>query len=327
MTMARPHLLLALALAVSASCVGEDRDRDVNGVKGPGEGGADETGGDHGNTDPDPGGDHGTDSGSDEEDADPDGDSGDGGVSTEGTDGGPGDGGSEDQDPSGGSGGTGGIQTWDGIEVYVIPARDDPAGPSPLILALPDLGANVTKNADIIGTPQVIQGHQTTACTSCVTIGVQSIEGMGSWDYESNQLDHDRLRTVILKAFDLFNIDMNRVMLFGLSRGGTQAFLMLDSGDLVTHISQAGGGGMYFQAMGPQTGRIKLYFQAGEYDNGVPIVTNKAQELLTAGYEVYLKIWPGKGHGYGISENETILDWFLHDVPPGNEPNCCIELP
>jgi hypothetical protein len=327
MTMARPHLLVALALAISAACGADDRDRELDGIVGPGAGESDESEGDEGGADPDPPADDGTDSDPGGEDTGGDDLPDDGGDTGTGSDGGPGDGGSEEQDPSGGSGGTGGIQTWDGIEVYVIPAADNPGGPSPLILALPDLGANVTKNADIIGTPQVIQGFQTTACTTCVTIGVQSIEGMGSWDYESNQQDHDRLRTVILKAFDLFNIDMNRVMLFGLSRGGTQAFLMLDSPDLVTHISQAGGGGMYFAAMGPQTGKIKLYFQAGEYDNGVPIVTNKAHELLGAGYEVYLKIWPGKGHGYGISENETILDWFLHDIPPGDTPNCCIELP
>lgn len=325
--MARPLFLVGLALAVSAACVDGERERELDGILGAGEDQIEETDSDGGDTEPEPPGDDGTDAGSGEEDTQGDDGPGDGGDTNGGTEQDPGDGGGEGQDPSGGSGGTGGIQTWEGIEVYVIPAIDDPAGPSPLILALPDLGANVTKNADIIGTPQVVQGYQTTACTSCVTIGVQSIEGLGSWDYESSQLDHDRLRTVILKAFDLFNIDMNRVMLFGLSRGGTQAFLMLDSPDLVTHISQAGGGGMYFASMPPQADRIKLYFQAGEYDNGVPIVTNKAQELLTAGYEVFLKIWPGKGHGYGISENETILDWFLHDVPPGDSPNCCIELP
>lgn len=325
--MARPLLSVSLALSVSAACVGDDRDRNLEGVNGPQGGDTSETEDAEGGPEEDPTGEGGPGTSAGDEETGGDGASGDGGETTEGTDGGAGDDGDEGQEPSGGSGGTGGIQTWDGIEVYVIPAADGPAGPSPLILALPDLGANVTKNADIIGTPQVVQGHQTTACTTCVTIGVQSIEGLGSWDYESNQLDHDRLRTVILKAFELFNIDMNRVMLFGLSRGGTQAFLMLDSGDLVTHISQAGGGGMYFQAMGPQADKIKLYFQAGEYDNGVPIVTNKAQELLTAGYEVYLKIWPDKGHGYGISENETILDWFLNDEPPGNDPNCCIELP
>jgi len=170
-------------------------------------------------------------------------------------------------------------------------------------------------------------GSTSTACTECVVIGVQSIKGSGSWDYEdASPKDHDRIRSVIKAAFTKWNVDLDRVMMFGFSRGGTQSVIMNDSGDLITHISEAGAGGPNLSGMTAKSPKIKLYFQAGEFDNGATIAVMTGTRLKSMGYSVFVKIWPGKGHSYGISENGTILEWFLHGTPPTDSPNCCLKV-
>jgi len=114
-----------------------------------------------------------------------------------------------------------------------------------------------------------------------------------------------------------FNIDRNRILLTGISDGGTFA--------LGTGISR----GSPYTAIAPVScvlppvdleharGR-RIYWVHGEHDWMFPVgrAIKACKDLSLAGADVRLKIVPDLSHAYPREENDSILRWFDPELAP-----------
>jgi len=154
----------------------------------------------------------------------------------------------------------------------------------------------------------------------CILVSPTSQEG--TWSLMNPSLDGDSLRGLVRRVSERWSIDADRVLLTGMSDGGTFSLLtgLIDRGPF-THLAPISGSfhPMLIEAAG-DIGGLPIYLVHGALDWMFPIEMARAahQALAGAGANVTFREIGDLSHTYPRDENPKILDWFLatDSLPP-----------
>jgi phospholipase/carboxylesterase len=191
-----------------------------------------------------------------------------------------------------------------GFSVYV-PEYYDPAVPCPLIVALHGGSGH---GADFLWT-----WLREARTRGCIVISPTSREG--TWSLMHPPLDGEPLRALVRRVADRWSADMNRVLLTGMSDGGTFSLLTgLIERAPFTHLAPISGSfhPMLLEAAGDVRG-LPIYLVHGALDWMFPIDMARTAHaaLAAAGADVTFREIDDLSHTYPRDENPRILDWFL----------------
>jgi phospholipase/carboxylesterase len=146
----------------------------------------------------------------------------------------------------------------------------------------------------------------------CIVLSPSSRDG--TWSLMDPAFDGDALRTLVGRVQERWSIDSKRVLLTGMSDGGTFALLtgLLDRGPF-THLAPISGSfhPMLLEAAGDVRG-LPIYLVHGALDWMFPIeMARMASAALTgAGAAVTFREIGDLSHTYPRDENPKILDWL-----------------
>ncbi len=132
-----------------------------------------------------------------------------------------------------------------------------------------------------------------------------------TWSILGPDADAQLLEKVLAEAAGRWNIDVNRVLLTGLSDGATYALKRaLDAETPFTHFAVFSGILIPFNPAGAKGRRI--YWVHGAKDWMFPAWRAKMgeKELAAAGADVTLEVVPDLYHAYAREKNGTVLSWF-----------------
>ena len=155
---------------------------------------------------------------------------------------------------------------------------------------------------------------RTARSRNAIVISPTSAEG--TWSLMGPDVDSKNLEAMVDYAAENWNIDTNRVLLTGMSDGGTFSYVCgLQSGSPFTHLapSSASFHPMLVEVADAQ--RIKdlpIYLMHGALDWMFPVdVARSARDALgAAGAKVEYREIDDLSHTYPIEENPRILDWL-----------------
>ncbi len=141
--------------------------------------------------------------------------------------------------------------------------------------------------------------------------------GEGTWSLMAPEADSARIEGLVTFAQEQWNIDPDRLLLTGMSDGGTFTYVSgLGEGSPFTHLApiSASFHPLLLEMMDPA--RIKglpVYLTHGALDWMFPIqIARDAQGALTAaGADLLYREVADLSHTYPSDENARILDWFL----------------
>ena len=142
----------------------------------------------------------------------------------------------------------------------------------------------------------------------------------GTWSLMEPELDAANIAAMLDFVRERWNIDEDRLLLTGMSDGGTYCYLCGLMGDArFTHLAPISAS---FQAMLLQfinTERLKdmpVYLTHGAQDWMFPIdIAREAEQALSAaGAKVTYREIEDLSHTYPSEENARILDWFLDEA-------------
>ena len=191
-----------------------------------------------------------------------------------------------------------------GFSVYV-PEYYDAASPCPLIVALHGGSGH---GADFLWS-----WLREARTRGCILISPTSREG--TWSLMNPLLDADPLRALVGRVADRWSVDTDRVLLTGMSDGGTFSLLTgLIERAPFTHLAPISGS---FHPMlldgASDISELPIYLVHGALDWMFPIdMARTAHAALTAaGADVTFREIDDLSHTYPRDENPTILDWFL----------------
>jgi phospholipase/carboxylesterase len=195
-----------------------------------------------------------------------------------------------------------------GFSLYV-PEYYDAATPWPLIVALHGGSGH---GADFLWT--WLREARTRGCI------VASVTSRGdTWSLMQPDIDGTRLRELVGAIASRWSIDPTRVLLTGMSDGGTFALLTGLLGRVpFTHLAPISGS---FHPMlldaAADIGGLPIYLVHGALDWMFPIEMARmaANALAAAGAAVTFREIEDLSHTYPRDENPKILDWF--SAPPG----------
>jgi len=151
----------------------------------------------------------------------------------------------------------------------------------------------------------------------CIVISPTSQEG--TWSLMNPSLDGDALRNLVRRAAQRWSIDTDRVLLTGMSDGGTFSMLTgLIERSPFTHLAPISGSfhPMLIDTAGDIRG-LPIYLVHGALDWMFPIEMARMahQALANAGANVSFREIADLSHTYPRDENPKILDWFLAGAP------------
>jgi phospholipase/carboxylesterase len=148
---------------------------------------------------------------------------------------------------------------------------------------------------------------------NCILISPTSREG--TWSLMNPTLDGNPLRALVSRVADRWSVDADRVLLTGMSDGGTFALMsgLLDRGPF-THLAPISGSfhPMLLEAASNVRG-LPIYLVHGALDWMFPIDMARMAHaaLAAAGAAVTFREIDDLSHTYPRDENPRILDWFL----------------
>ena len=191
-----------------------------------------------------------------------------------------------------------------GFSLYV-PEYYDAAVPSPLVVALHGGSGH---GADFLWT--WLREARTRGC-----IVISPTSRGGTWSLMEPTLDGDALRALVLRVAQRWSVDTRRVLLTGMSDGGTFSLLTgLMQLAPFTHLAPISGSfhPMLLEAAGDITG-LPIYLVHGALDWMFPIDMARTAHaaLAAAGADVTFREIEDLSHTYPRDENPKILDWFL----------------
>jgi len=184
---------------------------------------------------------------------------------------------------------------------FYIPASRDRSEPLPLVVAL---HGGFGHGRDFIWTwlREARSRRFVLACPTSVNI---------TWTITGPDTDAQLLYKVLTYAADRWNIDVQKILLTGLSDGATYALKRtLDIQTPFTHFAIVSGILAPFDLTHAK-GR-KILWVHGAKDWMFPVWRAKAgeKELAAAGADVALEIIPDLYHAYPREKNDRILTWF-----------------
>jgi phospholipase/carboxylesterase len=136
-----------------------------------------------------------------------------------------------------------------------------------------------------------------------------------TWSIMGQELDAEPLRQMIERVAERYPVDRERVLLTGMSDGGTYTMLCgLQDGMPFTHLAPACGV-LHLGLLGGGLERARarpIYLIHGALDWMFPVYTARmAQEALTAvGARLVYRELADLSHTYPRDENPKILDWL-----------------
>jgi phospholipase/carboxylesterase len=147
----------------------------------------------------------------------------------------------------------------------------------------------------------------------CILISPTSQEG--TWSLMNPPLDGDALRALVARVAERWSIDTDRVLLTGMSDGGTFSLLtgLLERGPF-THLAPISGSFHPMLLEGASDVRgLPIYLVHGALDWMFPIEMARTANaaLSAAGAAVTFREIDDLSHTYPRDENPLILDWLL----------------
>jgi phospholipase/carboxylesterase len=147
----------------------------------------------------------------------------------------------------------------------------------------------------------------------CILISPTSQEG--TWSLMNPPLDGDALRALVGRVAERWSIDTDRVLLTGMSDGGTFSLLtgLIERGPF-THLAPISGSFHPMLLDGANGIRgLPIYLVHGVLDWMFPIDMARTAHaaLAAAGAAVTFREIPDLSHTYPRDENPRILDWLL----------------
>ena len=139
-----------------------------------------------------------------------------------------------------------------------------------------------------------------------------------TWSIMGQELDADVLRHVVASVGERYPLDRTRVLLTGMSDGGTYTMVCGLQDDMpFTHLAPACGV-LHLGLLGGGLERARdrpIYLIHGALDWMFPVYTARmAQEALTAvGARLIYRELADLSHTYPRDENPRILDWLLSE--------------
>jgi phospholipase/carboxylesterase len=142
-----------------------------------------------------------------------------------------------------------------------------------------------------------------------------------TWSLMGEDVDGDPVRSAVERTRRAYNVDPNRILLTGISDGGTYAFRCgLREKTPFTHLAPIScvlnplilEDGEMSQAAGK---RIYLVHGALDWMFPVDLARMARYELSAAGAELTYREIPDLSHTYPRDENARILDWFGAPLP------------
>jgi len=191
-----------------------------------------------------------------------------------------------------------------GFSVYV-PEYYDPTVACPVIVALHGGSGH---GADFLWT-----WLREARTRGCILISPTSREA--TWSLMNPALDGERLRALVHRVAQRWSVDSNRVLLTGMSDGGTFSLLTgLIERAPFTHLAPISGSfhPMLLEGADNVAG-LPIYLVHGALDWMFPIDMARAAHaaLSAAGADVTFREIADLSHTYPRDENPHILDWFL----------------
>ena len=138
-----------------------------------------------------------------------------------------------------------------------------------------------------------------------------------TWGLHEPEPDTARLAALVAEISDRWHVDPQRVLLTGMSDGGTFSYLAgLRDDAPYTHVAPIAASFHPLLLEGTDPGRLQelpIYLVHGALDWMFPVdVARLARETLTgAGAELEYRELDDLSHTYPREENQRILDWFL----------------
>jgi len=138
----------------------------------------------------------------------------------------------------------------------------------------------------------------------------------GTWSIQEPEIDHAHLTGLVSRVSDQWAIDPQRILLTGMSDGGTFTLLSgLQADSFATHLAPISGTFHPFLMEVAEPGRIRdlpVYLVHGALDWMFPVDTARlaATTLKNAGVDITYAELDDLSHTYPIEENEKILNWL-----------------
>jgi len=136
-----------------------------------------------------------------------------------------------------------------------------------------------------------------------------------TWSILNAEVDAKPLSRHLEEVYSLVNIDRSRILLTGMSDGGTFALAVGVSPDCPYQAIAPVSCVLPPADMGYAKGR-RLFWVHGAQDWMFPVsrTVQACQDLARAGADINLKIVHDLAHAYPREENDTILRWFDPDL-------------
>ncbi len=141
-----------------------------------------------------------------------------------------------------------------------------------------------------------------------------------TWSIQEPEVDHAHLMGLVSRVSEQWSIDPERILLTGMSDGGTFSLLSgLQSDSFATHIAPISGTFHPFLMQVAEPGRIKnlpVYLVHGALDWMFPVDTARlaATTLKNAGVDIHYSEIADLSHTYPVEENWKILQWLQGSV-------------
>lgn len=155
---------------------------------------------------------------------------------------------------------------------------------------------------------------RTARSRNCIVISPTSQDG--TWSLGGPDEDSPRLDSIVEYAIEHWNVDEQRVLLTGMSDGGTFSYVSgLRSSAPYTHLAPSSASFHPMLVEMADAERIKelpMYIMHGALDWMFPIdVARMARDTFTAaGAQVVYREIDDLSHTYPIEENAKIIDWL-----------------
>ncbi|HLZ19138.1 MAG TPA: hypothetical protein VKO67_05980 [Smithellaceae bacterium] len=132
-----------------------------------------------------------------------------------------------------------------------------------------------------------------------------------SWSIGHAATDAQVLMTHLEEVFARVPIDRSRMLLSGMSDGGTYALeLALSSGSIFQYVASVACALAPFDTRQVEDKHIFWIHGAHDWIFPVSNAVNAGKQLKSAGADIRMKIIPDLSHTYPREENSVILDWF-----------------
>jgi phospholipase/carboxylesterase len=138
-----------------------------------------------------------------------------------------------------------------------------------------------------------------------------------TWSLMGPDIDSPRLEALVRQLSERWNVDERRVLLTGMSDGGTFAYISgLRPGSPITHLAPSSASFHPMLLDGPARARLvglPVYLMHGVRDWMFPVDIARlaAAALSRAGSQVVYRELDDLSHTYPRDENPRFLDWFL----------------